>query len=683
MWYGCLRESHETRMKTSSSTAGLGAILLLLVFLATTWRTAHAAAPLVGLWRFDEGGGTNVTDSSGLGNDGWLVGQNGSLPTWVSSQTGFGGALAFTNDGTDYDYVNIPGSASLMIGQTSSNAWAITAWAYENSGGTGDYVASYGRIVVVDGGEAFQFESGASGDGQLYTWARQNTGWQIGWGDSSPVAPLLDQWVHWAVVYDGTNLTIFRNGNQGAEGGTAVAALSAALGYAGYTGSVQIGSEPAQPASRNWNGMLDDVAMFAGALSESEVQKVMAGDFSAHLGGPARILSPPQDQTALEGSDVTFSVAAHGQAPLTYSWYFNGTNLLSWATNSTLILTNIQPGLAGNYSVTVRNGLGSDSSQPAALTVSTFTPLLVGLWRFNEGSGTNVADSSGFGNDGFLVGENGNLPKWEASQAGFGDALRFVNDGSSHLYAAIPGSSSLMVGQTASNAWTLTAWAYEDSGGSGTFFATYGRILVVDEGDAFQVESGADGDGQMYTWSRRQNAWQIGWSDSSPVAPLLDQWVHWAVVYDTTNLIIYRNGNQGAEGGMATTSVSAPLGGGGYSGAIDIGSEPGQEASRTWNGLLDDIAVFNAALSADQIRTVMGGDFGAFLTRPPLYLNISQGTILLSWPKELAGYRLQASPSLLPAQWDDVLATKVPAGASLTVSLPANSRSQFFRLVSP
>ena len=162
---------------------------------------------LVGLWRFDEGSGTTVSDSSGLGNNGTLQGDNGNLPTWTAGQPGFGSALAFNNDGVNHTYVSIPASPSLQIGQTATNPWTITAWAYENSDGTGDFVSDYGRIMVIDGGYAFQLESGASGDGELYTFNENgdNTAWNIGWGIGSPVTPLLDQWEHWAVVYDGTN----------------------------------------------------------------------------------------------------------------------------------------------------------------------------------------------------------------------------------------------------------------------------------------------------------------------------------------------------------------------------------------------------------------------------------------------------------------------------------------------
>ena len=78
---------------------------------------------------------------------GFLAGENGNVPAWVTGQAGFGGALRFTNDASDHAYVNIPAANSLMIGQTATNAWTITCWAYEDSNGTGDFVANYGRAT--------------------------------------------------------------------------------------------------------------------------------------------------------------------------------------------------------------------------------------------------------------------------------------------------------------------------------------------------------------------------------------------------------------------------------------------------------------------------------------------------------------------------------------------------------
>lgn len=636
----------------------------------------------VGLWRFNEGSGTNVSDSSGLGNNGTLQGDNGILPTWTNGQAGFGGALLFTNDGIDHSYVNIPASASLQIGQTASNAWTITAWAFEDTNSSGDFIATYGRVLVIDDGQAFQLESGASGDDEFYTWDRESGDWQIYWGTFGTVNPLLGQWEHLAVVYDTTNIYFYLNGDQGPEGGIASEALFAAIGYAGYQGAIHIGSELGQDPSRNWCGMLDDVAVFSGALTSNQISTVMGGDFSAFIGGPAQIVSEPQGQTVPAGATATFAPGTSGQPPLQYQWYRNGATL-SGQTGATLVLTDVQPAEAGAYTVSVSNSQGGQISIAAQLLVYNPAAELVGLWRFDEGSGTNVTDSSGLGNNGTLEGDNGVLPGWVPGKPGFGSALAFTNDGADYSYVNIPGNNSLMIGETASNAWTITAWAYESSDGTSNFVATYGRILVIDDGVALQLESGAQGDGEFYTWDRTTAAWQIGWAAFPSVTPLLDQWEHWAVVYDGTNLFLYLNGNQGPNGGVGSNLVTAPLSYPGYLGSILIGSELAQPADRNWNGMLDDIAVFNVALSQNQIQTVMSGDFSQFIAGPPLSIAFSSTNAVLSWPVVAANLQLQSSTNLAETNWTAVGAPAVTNGSVISVTTPLGSASQFFRLSGP
>jgi len=663
---------------------------------------ASAAPSVVGLWRFDEGSGTNVIDSSGLGNNGVLEGTDGVLPSWVAGQAGFGHALLFTNDGTDFSYVTIPGAASLMIGQTATNPWTITAWAYESSDGTSNFVSSYGRILVTDGGNAFEFESGATNDAEMYTWSELPTygwsaplppSWQFGWGIASPVTPLLDQWVHWAVVYDGANLTLYRNANQGAQGGVSSTPVNLPLAFPGYTGAVLIGSELDSLPSANWNGMLDDLAIFAGALTQSQIVTVMSGDFSSFIGGPPGFVSQPQNQTEPQGSAATFSVAADGLAPFQFQWYLNGTNKLSSAsnptvTNATLVLNNLQLSQSGIYSVVVSNSVSGITSQPATLIVYDANQTsLVGLWRFNEAGGTTVLDSSGLGNNGTMIGENGDVPGRLPGQPGFGAALSLTNDGADYAYVNIPANDSLMIGQTATNPWTITAWAYESSDGTGDFVANYGRILVIDDGTAFQLESGstAYSDPEMYTWQRPSGPWQIGWSASpSPVAPLLDQWEHWAVVYDGSSLTLYRDGNTGPNGGVASQPATGPMGGYlGYQDGILIGSELAETADRNWNGLLDDVAIFNIALTQSQIQTVMSGDFSAFVPKPALSVGSSAGNITLSWPAAQPTFQVQSTSDLATGSWSAVSAVPVQNGVTLTVTVPVGAGTQYFRLVGP
>jgi hypothetical protein len=79
------------------------------------------------------------------------------------------------------------------------------------------------------------------------------------------------------------------------------------------------------------------------------------------------IKTNPVSQTALPGDNITFKGAASGTAPLRYQWWFNATNRLTSATNSTLTLTNVQLADAGSYSLVVTNTLGAITSSPALL----------------------------------------------------------------------------------------------------------------------------------------------------------------------------------------------------------------------------------------------------------------------------------------------------------------------------
>jgi subtilase family serine protease len=86
------------------------------------------------------------------------------------------------------------------------------------------------------------------------------------------------------------------------------------------------------------------------------------------------ITQPPASQTNFAGSNVVFTVAATGSAPLNYQWRTNGIKLvngggISGATTNLLTLTAVTPGSAGNYTVVITNAYGSVTSSVAALTV--------------------------------------------------------------------------------------------------------------------------------------------------------------------------------------------------------------------------------------------------------------------------------------------------------------------------
>jgi hypothetical protein len=84
--------------------------------------------------------------------------------------------------------------------------------------------------------------------------------------------------------------------------------------------------------------------------------------------GTPVILTSPRDTTVVAGSQAAFQVLASGTAPLSFQWFFNGSEI-SGAIASSFTLQNVQPGSAGRYSVRVSNALGSVVSEEAGLTV--------------------------------------------------------------------------------------------------------------------------------------------------------------------------------------------------------------------------------------------------------------------------------------------------------------------------
>ena len=92
----------------------------------------------------------------------------------------------------------------------------------------------------------------------------------------------------------------------------------------------------------------------------------MSADFINDTNPLPTIRTNPVSQTALPGGSVTFNVTAGTNAPVSYQWLFNGTNIAG-ATNSTLVLTGVQLADVGPYLVLVTNTFDVITSSPAML----------------------------------------------------------------------------------------------------------------------------------------------------------------------------------------------------------------------------------------------------------------------------------------------------------------------------
>jgi len=101
---------------------------------------------------------------------------------------------------------------------------------------------------------------------------------------------------------------------------------------------------------------------------------------------PPSITAQPQNLTVNPGQNATFNVTAIGASPLSYQWQSNGVPITA-GTNNSLLLTNVQPSFAANYSVVVTNAFGSATSSNAALLVAAAgsgSGSIVAQWNFNS-----------------------------------------------------------------------------------------------------------------------------------------------------------------------------------------------------------------------------------------------------------------------------------------------------------
>ena len=100
-------------------------------------------------------------------------------------------------------------------------------------------------------------------------------------------------------------------------------------------------------------------------------------------GGLSVISFHPQNALVSPGSNATFMVTASDAT--SYQWRFDGSDI-SGATNSTLVLTNVQLANAGYYLVIAKNSAGWVPSQMAYLSVAAYPG---GLVPFSNRSNTN------------------------------------------------------------------------------------------------------------------------------------------------------------------------------------------------------------------------------------------------------------------------------------------------------
>ena len=103
----------------------------------------------------------------------------------------------------------------------------------------------------------------------------------------------------------------------------------------------------------------------------------------------------------------------------------------------------------------------------------------------------------------------------------------------------------------------------------------------------------------------------------------------------------------------------------------------GSNSSFQWKGLIDEVAIYNRALSADRVLA----HYHAALPPPTLTLTPPN---VLTWPAYFSDFQLQFTPTLGPsATWTTDTSARATNGGFLRVVVPTTEAQRFFRLIQP
>ncbi|PCI98598.1 MAG: hypothetical protein COB14_07725 [Alphaproteobacteria bacterium] len=545
-------------------------------------QTANCSAPtsnLVGHWTLDETSGSTIADSSGNSNNGtWTDGANNDVTE--ETTTGIDGtAIAF--DGAD-DHVTIP-----EFPEAESDTITLSAWIKVQS--VTDEPLRKNIVSKYRSGFTqwrLYRDSGFANNGrsEICFSLRADTSLTL----CSPADWPTDLgWHHVTGVYNGTDMRIYGDGvllnTPAAQTGSI---------YSAYNHDICIGTEYAggcYAGGSTWNGEIDDVRLYNRALSTTEIAALYGG-----TGGTCSVstCASPFAPKATLVFNTDYDVMQ----------YCNGNDWIAMgpAGNGGAGCSNpsgLQAELIYNQDLNILQYCEGD--EWIAMTPKLGTQLaldLAGHWTLDETSGSAIADNSSNGNNGTWTDGADNDVTGETTTGTVGTALAF--DGTDD-HISIPEFA-----ESEDDTITISAWIKVQS--------------VTDEPSLKHIISKYRSgftqwrlyrDGGVANNGQSEICLAINTDASSTVAtctptdwPTDLGWHHVTGVYNGTDLQIYGDSILLNTPVAQTGSIYSA-----YNHDICIGSQDtgsGCSSAGVWNGDLDDVRLYNRALSATEITAL-------------------------------------------------------------------------------
>ena len=240
------------------------------------------------------------------------------------------------------------------------------------------------------------------------------------------------------------------------------------------------------------------------------------------------------------------------------------------------------------FEITVDDGFDTDSDRvlvDAVVCSGDIRQGLVAHWTFDEGVGSTVFDSTGSGLSGELTNTSWEVdtPDDSNSSLGFDGVTSAVDLGG----LDVAGSAvSFSLWMKAASFDTMDARLISKASG------------VQDQDHFWMLSTLTSGGGHVLRLRLRTSSSTSVLLGSAPLAQ--DTWTHVAATYDGATMRLWQDGVQ-----VGTLAKSGPLD---TDPAIQaaIGNQP-QSLDRPFDGLLDDVRIYDRALDESEIRKIIAG----------------------------------------------------------------------------
>ena len=375
------------------------------------------------------------------------------------------------------------------------------------------------------------------------------------------------------------------------------------------------------------------------------------------------VLAGTNNLTVAQGFNATFAVNLPAGGSYRYQWQVNRANIAG-ATNSSWTVTNAQMANAGGYSALATNSRGCHLNYQATLSVisppinspaSVLAPTNMVNWWPLDGNGNDLFGS--------LDGTSENGFYYTTGECGLAIHL----DGATGFLE--PNGSSLPP------PWTVCLWVNRQNA-PGTSAA-----LMSDGNNTLKLE--------QVNFARQAGLSISGVADYTFGCTVpQNSWTHLAFVGTSTNTTLYVNGSITGTNNPMPVSIPLPRACIGVDFFVNddaIGSEASLKFTDYMLGSLDEIQVFNRALSGAEIGSICSAG-SAGLVRAPEFTGIASagsGPIQLNLRGQTGkNFTLYASTNLV--DWASQGIVSNPTGAVQYLDLTAPGTPQkFYRASQP